>query len=202
MSQLQVKRKSNQDTSQTKKRVVLTHAQKRQLCLDYQNTPRPTQGELATLYKIKQNTVSDILKKKEKWLSIDPDSEESNKQREKSVRFPQIEEALSLWTTNALAADLIINTDVLREKAKFFAQQFEISNFTASNGWINGFKERHNLKQYIKWGEAKSAPLETLDEERKILREIIKDYDLNDVFNCDETGNPHFFFKKKKNIII
>ena len=104
MSQLQVKRKSTQDTSQTKKRVVLTHAQKRQLCLDYQKMPRPTQEELATLYKIKQNTVSDILKKKEKWLSIDPDSKESNKQREKSVHFPQIEEALSLWTTNALAS--------------------------------------------------------------------------------------------------
>jgi hypothetical protein len=189
MSQLQVKRKPTQDAFQTKKRVVLTHAQKRQLCLDYQKTPRPTQEELATLYKIKQNTVSDILKKKEKWLSVNPDSEESNKQREKSTRFPQVEEALSLWTTNALAADLIINTDILREKAKFFAQQFEVNNFTASNGWINGFKERHNLKQYVKWGEAKSAPLETLEEEREILREIIKDYDLNDVFNCDETGN-------------
>ena len=194
MSQLQVKRKSTQDTSQTKKRVVLTHAQKRQLCLDYQKKPRPTQEELVTLYKIKQNTVSDILKKKEKWLNIDPDSKESNKQREKSVRFPHIEEALSLQTTNALAADLIINTDILREKAKFFAQRFEVNNFTASNGWINGFKERHNLKQYVKWGEAKSAPMETLDEERKILRDIIKDYDLEDVFNCDETGNLNFFF--------
>ncbi|PKY33854.1 hypothetical protein RhiirB3_453112, partial [Rhizophagus irregularis] len=65
MSQLQVKRKLTQNASQTKKRVVLTHAQKRQLCLDYQNTPRLIQEELATLYNIKQNTVSDILKKKE-----------------------------------------------------------------------------------------------------------------------------------------
>jgi len=196
MSQLRVKRKSTQDTFQTKKRVVLTHSQKRQLCLDYQKTPRPTQEDLATLYKIKQNTVSDILKKKEKWLSVNPDSEESNKQREKPTRFPQVEEALSLWTTNALAADLIINTDILREKAKFFAQQFEVNNFTASNGWINGFKERHNLKQYVKWGEAKSAPLESLEEERKVLREITKDYDLNDVFNCDETGNLKYYLKK------
>uniref|UniRef100_U9UF26 HTH CENPB-type domain-containing protein n=1 Tax=Rhizophagus irregularis (strain DAOM 181602 / DAOM 197198 / MUCL 43194) TaxID=747089 RepID=U9UF26_RHIID len=171
MSQLQVKRKLTQDASQTKKRVVLTHAQKRQLFFD-------------------------ILKKKEKWLNVNPDSEESNKQKEKPVRFPQVEKALSLWITNALAADLvIIDTDILREKAKFFAQQFEVNNFAASNGWINGFKERHSLKQYVKWGEAKSAPLETLDEERKILREIIKDYDLNDVFNCDETGNPKFSLK-------
>ena len=54
-------------------------------------------------------------------MNIDPNSKESNKQREKSVRFPQIEEALSLWITNSLAANLIINTDILREKGKFFA---------------------------------------------------------------------------------
>ncbi|GBB92484.1 hypothetical protein RclHR1_20100001 [Rhizophagus clarus] len=37
-------------------------------------------------------------------------------------------------------------------------------------------------------GEAKSAPLEILEETRKNLHEIIKDYDLNNVFNYDETG--------------
>ena len=188
MYQQQRKRKSTQDTLQPNKRVVLTHAQKRQLCLDSQKTPWPTQEQLAALYKIKQNTVSDILKKKDKWLLVNPDSEEANKQKERPVYFPQVEEALSLWIINALAAELIINTDILREKAKYFARQFEITNFSVSNGWIDKFKKRHNLKEYTKWGEAKSAPLETLDEEREILREIIKDYDLNDVFNCDETG--------------
>lgn len=196
MSQQQRKRKSVQDTSKPNKRVVLTHAQKRQLCLDFQKIPRPTQEELAALYKIKQNTVSDILKKKDKWLLVNPDSEDANKQKERPVYFPQVEEALSLWVTNALAAELTINTDILREKAKYFAQQFEVNNFSVSNGWIDKFKKRHNLKEYIKWGEARSAPLETLDEERGILREIIKDYDLNDVFNCDETGKFYVFFQK------
>ncbi|GET51782.1 CENP-B homolog protein 2-like [Rhizophagus irregularis DAOM 181602=DAOM 197198] len=100
---------------------------------------------------------------KQKWLLVNPDSEDANKQKERPVYFPQVEEALSLW-------------------------QFEINKFSFSNGWIDKFKRWHNLKEYIKWGEAKSAPLETLDEERDILHEIIKDYDLNDVFNCDETG--------------
>jgi len=106
------------------------------------------------------------------------------------------EEDLSLWITNALSANLIISGDILREKAKFFAQQFEITRFSASNGWVDKFKKRHNLKEYVKWGEANSAPLETLDEERNKLREIIKNYNLNDVFNCDETGKPNIFLKK------
>ena len=53
MSQIQGKRKVTQDSFQPKKRVVLTHAQKYQLCLDSQRTPRPTQEELAAIYKIK-----------------------------------------------------------------------------------------------------------------------------------------------------
>ncbi|GBC33314.2 tigger transposable element-derived protein 6-like [Rhizophagus irregularis DAOM 181602=DAOM 197198] len=188
MPQLQRKRKITHDSLQPKKRVVLTHAQKRQLCLDSQKTSRLTQQELAAIYQIKQNTVSDILKNKDKWLLVNPDSEEANKQRERPPCFPQVEEALALWLTNALAAGVIINGDILREKAKIFARGFEIDNFTASNGWLEKFKQRHHLKEYVKWGEANSAPLETLEEERRKLREIIKDYDLNNVFNCDETG--------------
>ncbi|GBC34912.2 tigger transposable element-derived protein 6-like [Rhizophagus irregularis DAOM 181602=DAOM 197198] len=90
--------------------------------------------------------------------------------------------------TNVLKTDLVINTDILREKAEFFARSFEVNNFKASNGWISNFKKCHNIKEYVKCGEAVSAPLETLDEERQKLHEIIKDYDLNDVFNCDKTG--------------
>ncbi|CAB4491023.1 unnamed protein product [Rhizophagus irregularis] len=87
ISQQQRKRKSVQDTFQPNKRVVLTYAQKRQLCLDSQKTPHLTQEELAVLYKVKQNTVSDIFKKKEKWLLVNPDSEDANKQKERPVYF-------------------------------------------------------------------------------------------------------------------
>ncbi|CAB4437326.1 unnamed protein product [Rhizophagus irregularis] len=182
------KRKAVQILSQPQKKVTLTKAQKYQLCLDYQKKPRLTQEQLAIQYGIKQNTVSDILKNKDKWLLLDLDSEESKKQRERPVQFPEVEEAMTLWVTNALEADLVINTDILREKAEFFARSFEVNNFKASNGWISNFKKCHNMKEYVKWGEAASAPLETLNEERQKLRKIIKDYDLNDGFNCDETG--------------
>jgi hypothetical protein len=66
---------------------------------------------------------------------------------------------------------------------------------------LDKFKQRHHLKEYVKWSEANSAPLEILEEERRKLREIIKDYNLNDVFNCDETGK-HEFSPKNSNIIL
>ncbi|PKC58307.1 hypothetical protein RhiirA1_471162 [Rhizophagus irregularis] len=89
---------------------------------NFQKIPRSTQEKLAALYKIKQNTVSDIFLKKDKWLLINPDSEDANKQKERPIYFPQVEEALLLWITNVLAAELTINTDILHEKAKYFAQ--------------------------------------------------------------------------------
>ena len=45
------------------------------------------------------------------------------------------------------------------------------------------------MKQHNKHGEASSGPSkEDLEEERKTLQEIISNYDIEDVFNCDETG--------------
>jgi len=47
------------------KKISLTNAQKRQLCLDKEKKP-PTNGELALKYRIKRKTVSAILIAKEK----------------------------------------------------------------------------------------------------------------------------------------
>ncbi|CAJ0644846.1 12235_t:CDS:2 [Entrophospora sp. SA101] len=52
----------------------------------------------------------------------------------------------------------------------------------------NQFKNRHHIKQYFKSGEANSAPLETLGNERKLLKEVIQDYESRDVYNVDETA--------------
>ena len=64
----------------------------------------------------------------------------------------------------------------------------QITTFTASDGWLSKFKKRYNIRLINKAGEANSAPLETLEEERKNLQEIIEQYDLCDVYNVDETG--------------
>jgi hypothetical protein len=37
-------------------------------------------------------------------------------------------------------------------------------------------------------GESGSAPIESLDIEREKIREILKNYDLSEIYNTDETG--------------
>ncbi|PKY25054.1 hypothetical protein RhiirB3_439842 [Rhizophagus irregularis] len=64
-----------------------------------------------------------------------------------------------------------------------------IESFTKSAGWLNNFKKRHNIKQYNKYGEAQSGlSKEELIKKKEKLQELISNFDLEDVFNCDETG--------------
>lgn len=50
------------------------------------------------------------------------------------------------------------------------------------------FKKFHNLKWRLIHGESGSAPVESLDVEREKIREILKNYDLSEIYNTDETG--------------
>ena len=138
--------------------------------------------------------VSDILKEKDRWVAIDNDSYQANLKREKKIQFPIIEEALTVWLDKALQAKLVLTESILTTKALDFAVLCNEEKFKASNGWLDNFKKRHNLRQYNIHGEAGSAPIQDLDSMRERLRQTLRDYDPKDIFNCDETG---LFWKMK-----
>ena len=138
--------------------------------------------------------ISDTLRAKERWLAVDLNSHQAGLKREKKVPFPLIEEALTIWVENALQTGLVLTDDILSTKALEFAFLLKEDKFKGSNGWVDGFKKRHNLKQYNIHGEAMSALLENLSTMREDLRQTLKDYNPEDIFNCDETG---LFWKMK-----
>ncbi|CAI2179127.1 19367_t:CDS:2, partial [Funneliformis geosporum] len=96
-------------------------------------------------------------------------SEGSQGKRQIKVSFLEIEEALTLWA---------------------FASLYKIENFKGGNDWIDEFKKRLNLSYFLKQGEAASAPLDQLDEVRKILQDLIRDYSLEDGILPNDT-NPY-----------
>jgi hypothetical protein len=100
---------------------------------------------------------------------------------------------------HALQAGLVISDDILSVKALEFAFLCNEEKFKGSDGWVDKFKKRHNLKQYNMHGEVASAPLAELDTMRENLRQILKNYDPKDIFNCDETG---LFWKMRPNRTI
>ncbi|CAG8731959.1 8765_t:CDS:2, partial [Racocetra persica] len=84
-------------SSQSKKRVTLKGYEKQELCLQKQQNPQITRAQLATEFNIALNTVNDILKRKDYWLNIDPNSFATKSQRNRLPGFPLIEQALLIW---------------------------------------------------------------------------------------------------------
>lgn len=170
------------------KRKSLTALQKKEICLAKQTSPFPTNQELASTYDIGKSTVGDILKEKEKWLAIDDDSHDANKKKRRSLLYDDVDQALAIWMEQALSANLDLSGDILKEKAMTFAELLNKTDFKASEGWLSGFKERHNVKEYVKHGEAGSAPISELPTYREQIKSITSQYQLSDIFNADETG--------------
>jgi hypothetical protein len=120
--------------------------------------------------------------------------------KERKDKFLKVNDALGEWVSGALAANHILTGKILQVKALDFAQRFpEESHFKASDGWLEKFKKRHNLHQVRMQGEANSVPLEILPEEQERLREIISEYNLDDVYNADEMA---LFFRMPPNATL
>src|SRR3954447_6161790 len=129
------KRKNVNNEATLKKRKVLTFGEKKELCLLHLKSPSLSQEEIGKKFGIKKNTVCDILKNKEKWLNIELSGFNIAKQREKLPKFPELEEALAIWISNALSANRTITGEIITAKAFDFARLMNIEGFIGSVGW-------------------------------------------------------------------
>jgi hypothetical protein len=170
------------------KKTTLTIAQKIELCQKKVADSKLSNIELATHYKIGQSTVHDILKKSDHYLSLDSTSPLAQSQREKPPKFPKLEEALAIWLNQAVNANATISGHILLRKAAIFAELMNIPNFGGSSGWLHNFKKRYGIQEYNRCGESNSAPLSELPQYRETLRDLLKNYSPDDIYNCDETG--------------
>lgn len=145
-------------------------------------------NELYPNLTIERSTISKILSQSDKWKAVNEDSA-AQTFKHKEVKFPVLEHAMSLWVENVTAGGVILTDLLIKEKAKIFAEAFNIQeeDLTFSNGWLHKFKKRNNIRKYRIHGESGSAPLASLPEERVKLQEILGRYTLDRIYNIDET---------------
>ena len=80
--------------------------------------------------KIGKSTMSDIIRDKSKWLNF----EDSNSTRQTFVKHKDLEDALSLWFTQARSNKLLLNDELLTTKAKQLGEKIGITDFKYSDG--------------------------------------------------------------------
>lgn len=57
-----------------------------------------------------------------------------------------------------------------------------------SNGWLQGFKQRHNIRLRSKHGEAASLDVQAIQEQLTAVKAVASQFAPSDCYNCDETG--------------
>ncbi|CAG8660036.1 3379_t:CDS:2, partial [Paraglomus occultum] len=103
-----------------------------------------------------------------------------------TVRQRKLNKATELWVHQAIAINLLLSDQILQEKGLEFAESCNIKDddIRCSNGWVYKFKKRIGVHQITLHGEANSASLTGIAEERLRLQEVLAEY----IYNVDETG--------------
>jgi hypothetical protein len=177
----------------------LTHDQRRQILEEYERNPKITQKKLAhwaqqtfnLLKSPSQSTISAIINKKLLSMSADVAITDQSKKRLSTVSFPDLDEALRIWVLQCEAKRISISGCLIQEKARLLADKLGIpkeNQPTFSVGWLTKFQARYGFRSLKMSGEAASADEAAITVKLPEIVETVKQYDIKDVFNMDETG--------------
>ncbi|XP_077639055.1 LOW QUALITY PROTEIN: tigger transposable element-derived protein 4 [Lonchura striata] len=148
-------------------------------------------ADVAAKYGIKRNSLSSIMKNKEKVLEafetlrFDP-----KRKRLRTAFYADLEMALMKWCRIAECLNVPVNGPMLRLKANDFAQKLGHSDFKCSNGWLDRFKSRYGLVFRAQPVEAAAPPAVGAPTlwYRNVLPCYLNDYQAKNVFYIQETG--------------
>lgn len=177
---------------------------KKEICEYMVANPNVSQGAVASFFNIKypgldiqRTTINKTWKERQKWLAVLSTSQTARTFRQRSVQFPELDMAMQIWTSQAVASGVPLTDGILQQKGLELANMLNIKDqLKCANGWVYRFKLRNGLQKVHVLGEAKSAPLESLSEERIRLRVLLSKYEEEDIYNADETG---LFFRMEPN---
>lgn len=156
-------------------------------------------------FQVSRRTVTSIKTRCEEILKqADLSSATLNTKTLRSTTFPEIDEevlnfvvlsrSMRFPITQAVIARraLIVREKLLNRVDISDEQRKKLESFSASKGWIIRFVHRHSLRSVALHGEAGSVTPGSVIPGMIQLRQDLSDYDVECIFNVDETG---LFFK-------
>lgn len=156
------------------------------------NNPNYGVRKLADLFECGRTQISTILKEKDAILELYEANQASesfsSRKRRRPCEFSGINEALHEWYLMACSKNVYPVGPQLCEKAKQIAERLEVGNFKASNGWLDRWKKRYNIRHVKINGESGEVSGLTVESWKERLPELLHDFASRDIWNIDETG--------------
>ena len=78
----------------------------------------------------------------------------------------------------------LYNEKIIKEKAILLSKEYDISRFSASNGWLQSFKSLYEINQKILSGEASCRSKEDYAEFYVTFQGKLLEYQTENIFNC------------------
>jgi hypothetical protein len=138
--------------------------------------------------KVSQATVSGTLKRSAKLLAKATTSN-LNSKRQKTVKFPIMEAALTEWfLVNQEHVNL--SGDLIRENAMKIIDHLYPDHppFEFSNGWLEAFKVCHGIKKRCRFEDSGSIDMTIVAATLPGIRQVLDTYKWCDIYNMDESG--------------
>jgi hypothetical protein len=110
----------------------------------------------------------------------------------RSSDHPLLDAAVYEWFLQERSRHTPISGPILREKAKFFQTKIypDLTDFKASEGWLDKFKKRHGIRYLSIAGEKLSSDNAAVEPFKQKFAETIEALDLvpEQIYNADESG--------------
>ena len=118
--------------------------------------PKPTQKDLAFMFEVgKTTTVSEILKRKDEYKGIYEETTTSKRKRhDTGSKYGELNELVYQWFKQARAKNIPLSGPIIQEKALEFAQNLDLMEFKASNGWLNSWRSKFSIGFFKICGES------------------------------------------------
>jgi len=174
-----------------KKRIVLTLEQKINAIkrLD-QGTPA---YKIASEMGVGKTQIQSLRKRKAELMTdYENNVPAESKRRRYLTGNEEINELTLKWVHDAVSRRINVTGPLIQAKALEFAQSLNKTDFRASKGWLESFKQRNNLVYGTMSGERGDVNIKCVDDWKNKLSELCDGYDEKDILNMDETG---LFFK-------
>jgi hypothetical protein len=152
------------------------------LCNHKKCNPTLSQVELHRWLKLEHNidisqpTISQTLKRSAELLRCDEDPNIQSK-RQRIVKFPTMEETLAEWIL-ANQECIPISRDLIKENIAKILDCLHPGHelFEFSNGWLEAFKLRHEIKSFHHFGESGSVDMNAVNLALPGIRQLLDQY--------------------------
>lgn len=129
--------------------------------------------KLAKKFCVGKTQVSDILKNKSEIETLlEKDGNLAQKRKFPKTAGLDIDDVVFNWLCKARNKNMPISGPLLREKALEAAQRLQLTDFKASNGWLEKFCRRHKISFKTVCGESAYVNLQRVDEKHLVIGKV------------------------------